>query len=85
MRAWVISVLCLGQLQLEVLVQELGEATFDLLGFGLRSGEPEQDVVGVSHVPQPPVARIVWIQARKAALLLAQLPHRSIIATAAGT
>jgi len=37
----------LGQLQLEVLLQELSEATFDLLGFGLRSGEPEQDVIGL--------------------------------------
>jgi hypothetical protein len=37
----------LGQFQLEVFLQELGEATFDLLGFGLWSGEPEQDVVGL--------------------------------------
>jgi hypothetical protein len=43
--------LCLGQLQLEVIVQELGEATLDLLGFGLRSGEPEQDIVGLCRVP----------------------------------
>jgi hypothetical protein len=40
----------LGQLQLEVLLQELSEATFDLLGFGLRSGEPEQDVIGLCRV-----------------------------------
>ena len=77
--------LCLGQLQLELLLQELGEATFDLLGFGLRSGEPEQDVIGVSDVPQPPVARIVGILAGEAALLLAQRPHRGMIATAASS
>ena len=47
----------LGQLQLEVILQELGEATFDLLGFGLRSGEPEQDVIGIPDVTQPPVVR----------------------------
>ena len=32
----------LGQLQLEVFLQELGEATFDLLGFGLRSVNPSR-------------------------------------------
>jgi hypothetical protein len=42
--------LCLGQLQLEFIVQELSEATFDLLGFGLRSGEPEQDVIRLCRV-----------------------------------
>jgi hypothetical protein len=73
--------LVLGQLQLEILSQELAEATFDLLGFGLRPGEPEQDVVGVSHVPQPPVARILGIMTREATLLLAQYPHRGMIAT----
>jgi hypothetical protein len=31
-------------------VQELREATFDLLSFGLWSGEPEQDVVGLCRV-----------------------------------
>jgi len=31
-------------------MQEPGEATFDLLSFGLRSGEPEQDVVGLCRV-----------------------------------
>jgi len=38
----VLQRLCLGQLQLEILLQELGEALLDLLGFCLRSGEPEQ-------------------------------------------
>jgi len=32
----------LGQLQLEILLQELGEALLDLLGFLLRSNKPEQ-------------------------------------------
>jgi hypothetical protein len=40
----------LGQLQVEVIAQELSEATFDFLGFGLRSGEPEQDVIGLCRV-----------------------------------
>jgi hypothetical protein len=37
--------LVLGQLQLEVISQEPAEATFDLLSFGLWSGEPEQDII----------------------------------------
>jgi len=77
--------LLLGQLQLEVIAQELGEASLDLLGLGLRSGEPEQDVIGVSHVTQPSVARIRWIRTWQAPLLLAQRPHRGMIAVAAST
>ena len=75
----------LRQLQRELLVQEPSEATFDLLSFGSWSGEPEQDVIGVSDVTQPPILRIVRIQARKAALLLAQRSHRGMIATLAST
>ena len=74
-----------GQLQLEVIAQELSEAMLDLLGLCLRSGEPEQDVIGVSRVTQPPVAGIVGILAREAALLLAQRPHRGMVAAAAGS
>ena len=32
-------------------MQELGQALFDLLGFGLGSGEPEDMVVGLCRVP----------------------------------
>ncbi|MGZ6623753.1 MAG: hypothetical protein ACXVHD_29580, partial [Solirubrobacteraceae bacterium] len=42
--------LLLGQLQLEVIAQELGEAMLDLLGVGLRSGEPKQDVIRLCRV-----------------------------------
>ena len=41
----------LGQLELEILLQELSEATFDLLGLVLRSSEPEQDVICLCRVP----------------------------------
>jgi len=34
-------------------------------GFGLRSGEPKQDVVCVPDVTQPPIARITWIRCRR--------------------
>ena len=76
--------LVLGQFQLEVITQELREARFDLLGFGLRSGEPEQGVVGVPDVPQPPVARIAGILARQAAQLLAQRPRLGTVSALAG-
>ena len=32
-------------------MQELGQALFDLLGFGLGSGEPEDMVVGLCRAP----------------------------------
>ena len=35
------------QFQLEVLAQEVGQALFDLLGFGLRAGKPEQVIIGL--------------------------------------
>ena len=75
----------LGQLQLEVLLQELSEATFDLLGFGLRSGEPEQDVIGIPDVTQPPIRGILQIRGREATLLLLQRPRGGIVAAFAST
>jgi hypothetical protein len=42
--------LVLGQFQLEFVTQEPREAGLDLLGFGFGSDEPEQVVIGVSHV-----------------------------------
>jgi hypothetical protein len=41
----------LGEFELEFVAQELGQALFDVLGFGLRSGEPEQMVVCLCRVP----------------------------------
>jgi hypothetical protein len=34
-----------GEFQLEFVAQELGQALFDVLGLGLRAGEPEQMVI----------------------------------------
>ena len=73
MRACVISVLSWRQFQLEVVTQEPRQALFDLLGLGLGSGEPEQVIVCVPDIPQPPVAGIAGIPAGQAAQLLAQL------------
>ena len=61
----------LRQFQFEVVTQELGEALFDLLGFGLGSDEPQQVIVSVSDISQPPVSRILRILTGQAALLLA--------------
>ena len=75
----------LGQLQLEILLQELSEATFDLLGFVLRSSEPEQDVICVPNLTQSPIARITWIPGRNTALLLAQRSCSGMITAFAST
>jgi hypothetical protein len=56
----------LRQLQRKLLAQKLTEATSDLLSFRSWSDEPEQDVIGVADVTQPPIIRIVRIQTRKA-------------------
>ena len=58
--------------------------SFDLLGLCLRSGEPEQDVIGISHVAQSPIATIAGILAWETAQLLAQRPHHGTVAAAAG-
>jgi len=55
------------QFQLEVVAQECREALFDLLGLGLGSDEPEQGVVGVAAVMQPPVTGIMRVSAGHAA------------------
>jgi hypothetical protein len=41
----------LGQFQLEFFTQELGQALLDFPGFGLRSGEPEQMIIGLCRGP----------------------------------
>ena len=56
--------LALRKLQLEIVEQELSEALFDLFGLGLRSGEPEEVIVCVPCVPQPPVAGVLGIPGR---------------------
>jgi hypothetical protein len=77
--------LVLGEFQREVITQERGEASLDLLGFDLRSDEPQEVIVCVSAVLQPPVARISGIPAGQAAKLLAQLAFQDVIAMSAGT
>ena len=77
--------LVLAQRQLEILAQELGEAGPDLLGLGFRPGEPEQRVVGVTYLAQPPVAGIAGIHAGQAAQLPAQFPRHGAVAAPAGT
>ena len=64
------------QFQLELVAQEPGETLLDFLGLSLRTGEPEEMVVGVPGVPEPAVAGVTRIPVRQAAPLLAQLPGR---------
>ncbi len=72
------------QFQLEIITQEVGQALFDLLGFGLRAGEPEQVIIGVADVPEPAVAGITGIPGGQAPPLLAQFPYRSTVAAPPG-
>jgi hypothetical protein len=76
--------LVLVEFQLEVIMQERCQALLDLLGFGSGSGEPEEVIVGVPDISQPPVAGITRVPARGAAPLCAQLPHRSAVAPPPG-
>ena len=65
-------------------MEELGEAGLDLLGFGPGSGEPEEVIVGVAAVAEPPEAGIVKVPAGQAALLLAKLARRGAVTALAG-
>jgi hypothetical protein len=50
-----------GELQLELAAQEPGQVGLDLLGFGLRSDEPQEMIVGEAGVKQPPLVGVLWI------------------------
>jgi hypothetical protein len=42
-------------------MQELSQLSLDRLGFGLRSDEPKEMVIGVARIAEPPIVRIEWI------------------------
>jgi hypothetical protein len=56
----------------------------DLLGFSLRPGEPEQMVVGISAIPQPPIVRIVRVGTRQSDHPPPQIPGLGPVAASAG-
>ena len=58
--------LFLVEFQLEVIAQELCQAGLDFLGLGLRPGEPEEVIVCVPGVAEPPEAGITGIPAGQA-------------------
>ena len=60
--------LVLVEFQPEIVTQERREAGPDFLCFGFRPGEPEEGIVGIPDIPQPPVAWITGIRAGQAAL-----------------
>ena len=64
--------LVLREGEFELVAQEHRKTLFDLLGFGLGSGEPQQGVVGVAAVAQPAVAGIIGILAGQGVQLLDQ-------------
>jgi hypothetical protein len=70
----------LGQLQFELVAQERPDPGLDLLSFALGTGEPEQEVVAVPHIPKPPVAGIVRVLARQGATFAPQREHRLPVA-----
>src|SRR5437867_4692302 len=51
----------LVEFQPEIVTQERRESALDFLCFGFRPGEPEEGIVGIPDVSQPPVARVVRI------------------------
>jgi hypothetical protein len=63
--------LVLVEFQPEIITQECRESALDFLCFGFRPGEPEEGIVGIPDISQPPVARVIWIRAGQAALLRA--------------
>jgi hypothetical protein len=56
---------CFGlrELQLEFLAQERRNPRLDLFGLVLRAGEPQQPIVGIPDIAQPPVLRIIRVLA----------------------
>ena len=72
------------EFQLELFAQEHRKTLFDLFGLGLGPGEPEQVVIGVAHVTQPAVSRIIRVTMRQAAHLPAQGSDRSPVPASAG-
>ena len=66
-------------------MQVTGEALFYLLGFGFGAGEPEEVVIGVPAIPQPPVAGIEGIPAGQRPSPLAGFAHDRTVTSPAAT
>src|SRR5712691_2689761 len=77
--------LLLVEFQPEIITQERREAGPDFLCFGFRPGEPEEGIIGIPDIPQPPAARIIWVRAGQAALLRTQFPPQGAVIAGAGT
>ena len=76
--------LVLVEFQPEIITQERREPALDFLCFGFRPGEPEEGIVGIPDISQPPVARVVRIRAGQATLLRTQFPCLGMVAAGAG-
>jgi hypothetical protein len=73
-----------AEFQLEFVAQEPGQLVLDVLGFGLRPGEPQEVVVGVARVAQPPVPGVVRVSEGEGAYLPLVLPGLGPVALPAG-
>src|SRR6266568_3609277 len=74
--------LCFGQLQLELIAQELPELILDGLRFVSRPYKAKQKIVRVAHVPEPSKLRVVRRLRSKVLGLLAQCQRLLSSATA---
>jgi hypothetical protein len=75
----------LGKFQLEVLIQERSEVLPDGLGFVTWPREAQQEVIGVAHVAQPPVVRVLRIDDRPRRHRLAEVAGGHVVPVAAGS
>ena len=66
-------------------MKECRQACFDLFGFGLWPGEPEELIICVPGISEPPVVAVLGIPAGQTPLLLSQLPRRGAVAAVVGT
>src|SRR5664280_2954150 len=65
----------LGEFQLERVTQEYPELLLDRLGFGLWPGKSEEAVIGIAHIMQPPIRRIVGVPCGQPLRLFEQRLH----------
>jgi hypothetical protein len=58
----------------EVVAQEARQLIFDGRGFGLRSDEPQEMIIGVAGVPEPTVPGVLRVARGKPSQLATQVP-----------
>ena len=69
-----------GQFEFEFIAQERTDLRLDLLRFAPRTGEPEEKIVAVAHIPKPPIAGIVRVLTRQGTAQTPKRPQRVPVA-----